>query len=84
MLQTASRAKYHSPLPPPPKEKSCHCYRRHLYNYYTLLDVFVTTAGVAVVIFSACAVVGPGGRSVVLDISTVGGDKVADWFNGIF
>ena len=53
MLQTASRAKYHSPLAPPPQKKSSHRYRRHLYNHYTLLDVFVTTAGVPVVIFSA-------------------------------
>ena len=44
----------------------------------------MTTAGVPVVIFSAWAVVGPGGRSVVLDISTVKGGKVADLFNGVF
>ena len=70
--------------PSPPPKKSSHRYRRHLYNHFTLLDVFVTTAGVPVVIFSAWAVVGPGGRSVVLNISTVGGGKVADWFNGVF
>ena len=44
----------------------------------------MTTAGVPVVIFSAWAVVGPGGRSVVLDISTVKGGKIADLFNGVF
>ena len=53
MLRTASRAKYNSPLPPPQKEKPCHRYRRHLYNYYTLLDVFVATADVSLVLFSA-------------------------------
>ena len=53
MLQTASRAKYHSLLPPPRKKNLPTVIEGIYINYYTLLDVFVTTAGVPVVIFSA-------------------------------
>ena len=42
----------------------------------------VTTAGVPVVTFSAWVVVGRVGVAVVLVISTIGGGKVAVWFNG--
>ena len=43
----------------------------------------VTTAGVPVVTFSAWVVVGRVGVTVVLVISTIGGGKVADSFNGV-
>ena len=43
---------------------------------------FVATAGVPVVTFSAWVVVGRVGVAVVLVISTIGGGKVAVWFNG--
>ena len=43
----------------------------------------MTTAGVPVVTFSAWVVVGRVGVAVVLVISTIGGGKVADWFNGV-
>ena len=42
----------------------------------------MTTAGVPVVTFPARVVVGRVGVAVVLVISTIGGGKVADWFNG--